>query len=89
MPEVSQDAFEANNPVKSTITPEVLRARANSNSKKKPILPCEETLKRLSCNDHDLESFTGGMPSVENIWIDRRELSHRYFKQKAVQVSRI
>lgn len=82
MPEVSQDAFELNNPFNSGITPAILRARANSNTKNKPHLPCDVTLKRLSCNDHEFESFTGGMPSVENRWIDCRELSHRYCLKK-------
>lgn len=77
MPEISQDAFELNNPVKNRITPDILRARANSNTKNKPKLPCDIALKRLSSNEHDLDSFTGGMPSVENRWIDSRELSHR------------
>lgn len=78
MPEVSQDVFELTNPLENPITADVLRLRANSNTKNKPQLPCDVILNRLSSHEQDLESFTGGMPSVENRWVDDRELSHRY-----------
>lgn len=34
-------------------------------------------LARCDKSENDLESFIGGMPSVENSWIDKRALSHR------------
>lgn len=34
-------------------------------------------LARCDRSENDLESFIGGMPSVENSWIDKRALSHR------------
>lgn len=94
MPEISQDNFESKNPMKCVITPGVLRARANSaNSKNvkftedpalvidKDRLPVQGlgSLRRTYTSENDLESFTVGMPSVENSWIDARELSHRYY----------
>lgn len=35
-------------------------------------------LVRCDRSENDLEGFMGGMPAVENTWIDKRVLSHRY-----------
>lgn len=35
------------------------------------------SLTRCDRSENDLDSFTGGMPSVENSWIDKRVLEHR------------
>lgn len=86
MPEMSQDLFEVKNPVSSPLTPELLRARANSVGKKGPA-PFQDPrktpafrIKRLSScvSENDIESFTEGMNLVEHNWIDERELSHRF-----------
>lgn len=40
-------------------------------------VPSALPLVRCDRSENDLESFIGGMPSVENSWIDKRALSHR------------
>lgn len=57
------------------------RARANSSPLNKNTLHVYDypTLTRCDRSENDLDSsFTGGMASVENSWIDKRDLSHRY-----------
>lgn len=58
------------------------RTRANSSPPKKATLNVYDfpTLTRCDRSENDLDSsFTGGVASVENTWIDKRDLSHRYF----------
>lgn len=74
MPQVSQDIFETLNPLKPLITPEMMRARANSSGAHQSNW---RDLRRCDKSENDLESFTGGMPTLENSWIDKRELDHR------------
>lgn len=93
MPEVSQDVFESKNPLRSSINPGVLRARANSANSKNvkfledPALMFPELSKNFT-SENDLESFTAGMLSVSNSWIDARELSHRYYNKLNQRISK-
>lgn len=104
MPEISQDNFESKNPMKCVITPGVLRARANSANSKNVKFPEDPalvidndrlpvqglgSLRRTYTSENDLESFTVGMPSVENSWIDARELSHRIFVNRSLHLENI
>lgn len=87
MPYSAQDAFETDNPVANPITPDILRARANSNSRKDvAVLPCELCPPALSprmrskVSESDLECFNYSYcQNGETRWNDTRELSHRYF----------
>lgn len=86
MPEVSQDLFEVKNPVQALVTPEVLRARANSAGNRYQAsfqelvrAPTSRTKRLSSCvSEHDIESFTEGMTLLDHNWIDEREISHRF-----------
>lgn len=84
MPEISQDKFESKNPLLCSITPELLRVRANSTGNKAATsVICQkipEILQRLSScvSENDLESYMEGLVTAESSWIDERELSHRY-----------
>lgn len=75
MPNTTQNVIDSSITLENPITSELLRVRANSSSKKKSTN--NSSMSRLSGSEYEFESFTGGMPSVENRWIDKRELSHR------------
>lgn len=77
MPEIKQT--EPN--IVQKMDKEQFRARANSSPLNKNTLHVYDnpTLTRCDRSENDLDSsFTGGMASVENSWIDKRALSHRY-----------
>lgn len=61
-----------------------MRARANSATTNPQLLATFPDLRRCDKSENDLESFTGGMPMLENRWIDKREIAHRYNAQVAV-----
>ncbi|KAF2884330.1 hypothetical protein ILUMI_21849 [Ignelater luminosus] len=93
MPEISQDKFESKNPLLCSITPELLRARANSaGNKTTATVICQkipEILQRLSScvSENDLESYMEGLVTAESSWIDERELSHRVSRRSLKLVS--
>jgi hypothetical protein len=69
------------------VSPEAMRARANSANNQ--LHPNFWELRRCDKSENDLESFTGGMPTLENSWIDKRDLDHRYntnFRQRLLKM---
>ncbi|XP_068912154.1 cytosolic purine 5'-nucleotidase isoform X1 [Tenebrio molitor] len=69
------------------VSPEAMRARANSANNQ--LHPNFWDLRRCDKSENDLESFTGGMPTLENSWIDKRDLDHRIFVNRSLHLENI
>lgn len=87
------DAFEIAYPLSPSLNPEVIRARANSSSKRKPVVTFiagDEAVEipdksiagvdkplRRDKTDSELDSYAESL-TLLSTWVDRRELQHRY-----------
>ncbi|KAI4460208.1 nucleotidase domain-containing [Holotrichia oblita] len=92
MPYSGQDAFESENPVANPITPDILRARANSSSRKvMPVLPCElcpeaTTRLRSKVSESDLECFNYSYFLDEYISPEYEKLGFNLVKERMVGI---
>lgn len=88
------DAFEIAYPLSPSLSPQEIRARANSSGKRKPVVTFlsgnvtveipDKSLagvdKPLSKSDKEIEldSFAESLATMQSQWVDRRELQHRF-----------
>jgi hypothetical protein len=88
------DAFESAYPLTPTVNPEDIRARANSSSKKKPVvtfLAGDEAVEipdksivgvdkplKADRSEVELDSFAESLTTMHSTWFDKRVLEHRY-----------
>lgn len=88
------DAFEIAYPLSPSLSPQEIRARANSSGKRKPVvtflsgnvtveIPDKSEAgvdKPLSKGDKEIEldSFAESLSTMQSKWFDKRELQHRF-----------
>lgn len=89
MPEISQDAFEVLNPGLPRVTPQELRARANSSgSRNTTMVNFKDTVKTATgstptrtrtktISEAELDSFHQIQASAEHLYGYKRESAHR------------
>ncbi|XP_057658670.1 cytosolic purine 5'-nucleotidase isoform X2 [Diorhabda carinulata] len=82
MPEVSQDAFEVNHPLEPLLTPEIMRARANTLTIDDPFSKrerCESDVEDFDYKYH-FPGFAAGF---------KREIGHRIFVNRSLHLENI
>lgn len=85
MPEISQDAFEVLNPGAPNVTPQELRARANSSGSRAAAVRFKETVagtlpprtRTKTISEAELDSFHQTQLSAEHLHGYKRESAHR------------
>ncbi|CAK1555325.1 unnamed protein product [Leptosia nina] len=95
------DAFEVAYPLSPSLTPQEIRARANSSSsKRKPVvafLAGDETVeipdksiagvdKPLSRSELELDCYAETITMMHNTWLDRRQLEHSLDRSKRTEL---
>lgn len=85
------DAFESAYPLSPPVSPQDIRARSNSSSKKKLVVafrPGDEEVeipdksevgirRSLSRSEPELDSFAESLSTMHSAWFDKRVLEHR------------
>uniref|UniRef100_V5GHV4 Cytosolic purine 5'-nucleotidase n=1 Tax=Anoplophora glabripennis TaxID=217634 RepID=V5GHV4_ANOGL len=88
MPEVSQDAFEVKNPLTPLVTPEIMRARANSSTQQRFEFPDEiSSARKRDASESEMGTFATWM--YTNVRGFKRQLGHRIFVNRSLHLENI
>ncbi|CAF4801749.1 unnamed protein product [Pieris macdunnoughi] len=96
------DAFEVAYPLSPSVSAQEIRARANSSSKRKPVVAIlgDETVeipdksiagvdKPLSRREFELGKYSEIIPIMHSTWLDRRHLEHRIFVNRSLHLENV
>lgn len=75
MPEISQDAFEVKNPLTPLVTPEIMRARANSSQEKREFFDMLSAVRKRDASESEIGTFDSWIHSTVRGF--KRQLGHR------------
>lgn len=84
MPEVSQDAFEAKNPLEFLLTPEIMRARANTLTVESPF-----SWRNRENSGSDVEEIETRFDDPPYLKGFKRQLGHRIFVNRSLHLENI